>query len=493
MTASGKTRRTSVTRSLKEVNGFDLYYQLVYMSATASAGIKRNQIFALASRLPRPSACYFRKIDLLAQKLGYNYARACSLLGEAVKSQSMRSLLLRLSDALVSGQPEMDFLREEAEVQAVVYEKEYERDLTSLTKWTDAYGAIIVSTALIIIVNLVSTMIYNLGLGIIIGLVVLTIFTALGGTWVLTRSAPREVKDIFSQEGPWSQKWALRLAKITVPVIMLATGLMIVGGLPLGWLLIADAVLLLPLGISSMLGGREIAAKDKEIGPFLRSLGATAVSTGTTLTEAMNRLDLVSFAALQPDLERLRYRLRASIDPDLCWQKFALETGSKLISETVRIFNDAVNLGGDADTVGLLAAKFANRTIMLRAKRNVVTSTFTSLTLVIHGAIAALMVLIMEVMTKFVEMIWSAAVMEGEEALETMILPLPSLDDPQMRFLQYVTTAMVLLLAVANAVALGATDVGHKLRISFYLSLLLFISGLAFIIAPPLINAIMQI
>ena len=254
-----------------------------------------------------------------------------------------------------------------------------------------------------------------------------------------------------------------------------------------------NAILLLPLGITSLLGGREITTKDREIGPFLRSLGATAISTGTTLTEAMNRLDLSSFSALQPDLERLRYRLRASIDPDLCWQKFALETGSKLIHETIRVFIDAANLGGDADIVGLRAAEFANRTIMLRAKREVVTSTFVSMTLVIHAAVAALMTIIMEVMTKFIEMIWSAAVIEGEQALEAMVLPLPSLDDPQMIFLQYVTTAMVLLLAVTNAVALGATDVGHKLRVSFYLSLLLFISGLAFVLAPPLIGAIMQV
>jgi len=493
MTPISKSGKRAVTKSLRDVTGADLYHQLTYMSTTASSGISRDRIFKLAAKLKRPTAPYFQRVHLLAQKLGYDYARACSLIGDAVKSNFMKSLLLRLADALVSGQPEPDFLAEEAEVQGDVYEKEYERDLTSLTKWTDAYGAIIVSTALIIIVNLVSTMIYSLGLNLIIGLVILAVFTALGGTWVLARSAPDETRDLFTPSGPRSQQWALRLAKLTPPFAAGVSLLAFVLKIDLGWILIANGGLLLPLGIASLLGGKEIESKDKEIGPFLRSLGATAVSTGTTLTEAMNRLDLDSFSALQSDLERLRLRLRASIEPQLCWQKFALETGSQLINETIGIFNDAVDLGADADVVGLRASQFANQTVMLRAKRQVITSTFVSLTLVIHGAIAALMVIIMEVMQTFVEMIWSTAAMEGEQVMQSVVLPLPSMDDPQMQFLHYVTTGMILLLAVANSVAMSATDGGHKLRIAYYLSILLFLSGICLLAMPPMIGMIMQV
>ena len=42
--------------SYEEVSGYDLFYQLTYMSATASAGISRNRIFDLASVLKRPTA-----------------------------------------------------------------------------------------------------------------------------------------------------------------------------------------------------------------------------------------------------------------------------------------------------------------------------------------------------------------------------------------------------------------------------------------------------
>jgi archaeal flagellar protein FlaJ len=487
MVAPTQPRRSSFVRSLRDVTDSDLYYQLTYMSATASAGTTRNQIFALASKVDRPTSPYFEKIRLLAEKLGYDYARACGMVGQAVRSSAMKSLLLRLSNSLVSGQSEADFLSEEVEVQGEMYEKEYERELSSLLKWTDAYGAIIVSTALIIIVNLVSTMIYSLGMGLIVGMVGLAVFTAMGGTWVLARSAPDEERELFTSEGPRSQVWALRLAKITPWVLLATCGIMAIARFPLGWILMVVALELLPLGVASLLGGREINAKDREIGPFLRSLGATTVSTGTTLTEAMTRIDLDSFPGLTEDLARLRHRQQASIEPRLCWNKFALETGSALINGTISVFNDAVTLGGDADTVGLFASQFANRTVMLRAKREVVTSTFVSLTLVVHGAMSALMVIIMEVMTQFIEMIWSAAVMEDGAALQGSIMPLPSLDDPQIVFLSHVTTAMVLLLALANALAMSATDGGHKFKLAFYLSVLLAISGACFVFLPPMI------
>jgi flagellar protein FlaJ len=491
MVATAQPRRLKFARSLREVSASELYYQLTYMSATASAGTTRNQIFALASKVDRPTAPYFDKIRLLAEKLGYDYARACSMIGQAVRSNAMKSLLLRLSDSLVSGQSEAEFLEEEVNVQGEMFEKEYERDLSSLLKWTDAYGAIIVSTALIIIVNLVSTMIYSLGMGIIVGMVVLAVFTAMGGTWILSRSAPDEERELFTEEGPQSQVWALRLAKITPPLVAITIGGMAIAKSQLGWILMVVALELLPLGIASLLGGREISEKDKEIGPFLRSLGSTTVSTGTTLTEAMTRIDLDSFPGLTADLERLRYRQQASIDPRLCWNKFAKETGSALINGTINVFNDAVTLGGDADTVGLFASQFANRTVMLRAKREVITSTFVSLTLVVHGAMSALMVIIMEVMTQFIEMIWSAAVMEDGAALQASIMPLPSLDDPQIVFLSHVTTTMVLLLALANALAMSATEGGHRLKMSFYLSMLIAISGACFVFLPSMIEKLL--
>jgi flagellar protein FlaJ len=477
----------------KEVSGFDLFYQLTYMSAVASAGITRSRIFQLGSELSRSPSEYFKRIHLLAQRLSYDYAEACRTVGAPVKSDAMKSLLLRLSSALVSGEPEADFLAQEARITGETYENEYERDLAALTKWTDAYAAIVVSAALIVIINLISTMIYKMGTGMIMGLMVVAVFTSAMGAWILSRAAPREVRGIFSPEGPREQRIARKLSKFLPPAALIVCLLLALLGIELGWILIVAALILFPLGVVSVVGDRKITKKDAEIGPFLRSLGGMATSTGTTIAEALNRLDLKSFPTLEPDIERLRRRLVAAISPELCWRKFALETGSKLISETTGVFNDAVNLGADPDRVGLLCSLFASKTIMLRAKRRVVTSTFTWLTMVMHGAIGGLMIIIMEVIDRFLSLIKTAISAEEMGATQSMAMSIPllSFSAPEIRWLHTMTIGMILLLAINNAFAILAADGGHVLKASFYLCILLFLSGASFIFVPPLVGLIM--
>ena len=486
-------QRPASKASFSQVTGFDLFYQLIYMSAVASAGISRSLIFQLGASLPRRTSAYFRKIHLLCQRLGYEYSKACTVVGEASNSDAMKSLLLRFADALASGQPEVDFLTEEAGVQGQAYEKEYERDLASLTKWTDAYAAVVVSSALIVIVNMVSALIYDMGTGMTAGLMITAVLTAGGGAWVLSRAAPPEVRAPFLAEGPRPQRLTRQFVKAGAAGIAILCPLLYVLGAGLGICLVIAGALLLPAGMMSTWAGREIAKKDKEISPFLRSVGGMATSTGNTVAESLQRMDLSSFPTLKPHLEQLRWRLDAAIEPQLCWQRFTVETGSKLIEETIAIFNGAIKLGGDSSTVSTLASQFAITTIMLRAKREVVASTFSWLTLVMHGVVAALMVIIMEVIKTFSALIAdTAASMQNDEAMRHMALPLPAFSSPQNQFLHTATVAMVLLLIAINALAIAATDGGHKIKVSFYLSILLFVSGGTFIAVPPFIAMIMS-
>jgi flagellar protein FlaJ len=480
--------------SFKEVSGFDLFYQLTYMSAVAAAGISRSRIFQLGSELSRAPSEYFERIHLLAQKLSYDYSRACRTIGATLQSDKMKSLLLRLSSALISGEPEAEFLSQEAHITGITYENEYERDLANLTKWTDAYAAVVVSAALILIINLVSTMIYKMGIGMIMGLMIVSVLTSSMGAWILSRAAPREVRGIFSLEGPREQRLARKLSKILPLAALIICVPLALSGIELGWILIVASLIVLPLGVVSVAGDKQISKKDSEIGSFFRSLGGMATSTGTTITESLTRLDLKSFPALEPDVERLRRRLIAAISPELCWKKFALETGSKLISETTDVFKDAVNLGGDPDKVGLLCSLFAAKTIMLRAKRRVITSTFSWLTITMHGTIGALIIIIVKIIDRFLSLIETAMAAQQEaEATQSMAMSMPllSFSAPEIQLLHVMAIGMVILLAITNAFAILAADGGHILKGSFYLSILLFLSGASFILVPPIVGLIM--
>jgi flagellar protein FlaJ len=479
-----------------EISGYDLFYQLTYMSAIAGGGITRDKLFELSAKLPPAPAQYFDTIYGLHKDLRYNYADACRTIGEPLHAERLRSLLLRLSDALTSGEPEEAFLAQEAKVQAGVYENEYERDLSSLTKWTDAYASIIISASLIVIINLISTMIYKMGTGLMAGLLLIAVATSTLGAWILSRSAPREIRSLFStEEGPRYQRLARRLVKILPPIALVACALLVLLKVDLGWILIVASLIVLPLGIVSNMGDSRIDKKDKEIGSFLRSLGSMASTTSTTTTDALNRIDLSPFPSLRPEAEKLRRRLNAGVLTRLCWRKFRLELGSKLAYETVGIFRDAVDLGADPGTAGVLCSQFAERTITLRAKRKVTTAVFTWLTIIMHGTVGGLMIIILDVIDRFLTLL-ASAMPSGEEAVEAMStmalsIPLLSFSTPEIRLLRIMTIGMVLLLTVTNAFAILAADGGHVLKISFYLSILLFVTGLGFIFLPPVIGNLM--
>jgi flagellar protein FlaJ len=477
----------------KEVTGSDLFYHLTYMSAIASSGIARNRIFQMATSLPMSPSAYFERIQLLVQKMGYDYTKACNSVGLAAKSEVMASLLLRMGNAFTAGQQERDFLAEEAGITGQIFEKEYERDIASLTKWTDAYAAITVSSTLIVIINMTSSMIQTMGDGLLIGLVITAAVTTAISGWVLSRAAPQEEIDLFTEEGPRAQRMALKLRYYSIAAAMIICPLLWLWGLEPGWVLMICAIILLPLGIFSILAGQEIDRKDREFGPFLRSLGAMAVSTGTTIGESSNRIDISSFPALEEDLTRLRRRLAASLDPELCWHKFAVETGSKLLGDTVKVFNDATKLGADPDVVALLAADYSSRTIMLRAKRKVTASTFTWLTIIMHGVVSGLMVLVFEIVKNFSLMLEAAVVGLDASTITPSGVSMPMFNTPNVELFRVTILAMIILFSVINAFSISATDGGHKTKISFYLSLMLILSGLCMLFLPSVVEGFLKL
>ena len=127
--ASSPKRVGKSSYEFKEVKPFDLYYQLTYMSAMASAGITRRKTFEIAALASSPVASYFKAVNTLVDEMRYDYPEACRAVGGKAKSEDVRTLLLRLSDALRSGEPLAEFMAREAEVQGQNYKNLYERDL----------------------------------------------------------------------------------------------------------------------------------------------------------------------------------------------------------------------------------------------------------------------------------------------------------------------------------------------------------------------------
>ncbi len=471
---------------------FDLFYQLTYMAATAAAGISRNKLFQLARELPNPAAQYFRQINELAENLRLNYPDACRQVGESVDSENVKNFLLRFSDALRSGEPLAPYLAREAEIQGEEYSNEYERSLESIKRWDDGYTAVTVSVALIVIINIVSTMIYDLGTTTMMAMVMTAAVSGFGVAWVISRSAPPGVKNVSLAEGSREQRLARRLFQILAPLTVVASLALMMLGIDEGWIMILASLLLAPIGVVSSVAESKTGKKSGEISAFLRSVGGTATSRGTTLKEALSHIKIDSYPTLEPDINKLRLRLNAFGKPELCWQMFGVETGGKLIDQTIDIFLEAVNLGGDPEQLGVLSSEFTMKTVRLRAKLAGVSAAFVWLTIVMHGMLAALMIFLLEIMEEFAGMLDEAmaGIPQSEMGMAGMTTNMFTFGTPRIAFLEKMTLGMVILLVLINAFAMVSSEGAHMIKIFLYISILLLLSGVSVLIVPSLVHLI---
>ena len=449
------------------------------MSAVATAGVSRTQLFEYASQLPYSSSVYFRSVHTLARRLNTDYAQACRVMAEQTKEAEVKGLLLRMAGAMSSGEEEGEFLRREAEIIGETYGNKYQRDVESLKKWTDAYVTLLVASGLIVIVAVISMMIYQVGVTIIMGLAFTIGRGHMSGRLdYLRRSSPGDKTRV---PGPSSrlQLMGSRVFRITAPLAVVVCSLMLLLHLDLGLILIAGAAIILPAGLIIMRDDKNITRKDADIGTVVRVLGGMTSSLGTTPSEAIAKVDRRSMGSLMPEVTRLGYRLGAGIDPHMCWAAMSNEAGSELIDRTVKMFWTPLNLGGEPAKVGNACSFFATRVAYLRETRLMVASTFQWLTIPLHTAMVALLQFIVEIVALLSQGISKSSVelSETTQGPGGGSLDVLSFGEVDMQLVGGLVTAVVLVLTVANAFAPKAAEGDHSMKLAYNLAVTMTISG----------------
>ena len=263
-----------------------------------------------------------------------------------------------------------------------------------------------------------------------------------------------------------------------------------VAGLPMGMVLVAVAVVLLPIGIVASRYDSLVDKQDKDIGTLLRVLGSTASATGTTLHEALGRIDMRSVDSLTLSAGLLLTRLKSRASPALCWRRFVVETGSEVIKRSVKVFVDGVSLGGEPMEVGSRASLLAVNIGFLRAKRKVISTTFAWLSLVMHVVTIFLLVFAIEIVGGFGRLVESAGVAGQAAGQGPPLTILINYSFQQVQFLERLITPVVIGLSLTNAMAPKVAEGSYSLKLFLYLSLTLFGSGLSMLIAPQLADMI---
>lgn len=474
----------------REPTDFDLITQLTHMSAVATSGIARDALFEGTASLDYSTSKYFRRVHRVAQRLNYDYSKACEAVAEQVQVESVQNLLLHFATALSAGEAESEFLERETDVQLELYGKQYERDMESLRKWTDAYVALMVSTTLIIIISLVSTMIYPVGLTAIVGLAFIVMMVTIAGSWIIFAVSPHEVK---THRLPRRSAEQTRMDGIGVILISLTGPAMAVVGLfvNLGLAMIVGALMVTPLAYLAWRDDRKIDLRDRDLSAFLRALGSVMGAVGTTVTEGLSRLNRRSLGGMEPHVRRLYVRLQNDMSPELTWARLAGETGSELVTRCVRIFAEGIRLGGDPAAVGALAASFALRVSLLRSSRSLVANTFGFVVIPTHAALLMILLFVTEVVRVFgakIGEVQGATNFDSEVVREAGVGNAILFEAPDMRFISALVAIMIVLLTAANSFAPYAASGGHRYKVFMFACVMMVISGVAMLTVPPVVN-----
>ncbi len=464
---------------------FDLLYQLSYMSVIAAAGVPRKQIFERSAELPCASAEYFKRVELMCRRLKYDYAKACRVVGESTREEEVKGLLLRFSSSLSSGEPEADFLSREAEAQAKAYDSDYGSKIESMKMWTDAYVSLILSAVLIIIIGIVSTLVWEIDTAFILGLVVVSLMTTALGVWLIYLMSPREVV-VVRQAGSREQRLTRKMFRMIMPIGVAVCAVLVMRGTNLGWGMIAAAAALFPVGWVSVLDDKKVAQRDSEVGSFLGSLGGVCAAIGTTVKEALGRIDLDAIAVLRREVKRLHARLYFGLGTRLCWREFIKETGSELTNRSVGMFYDAIDLGGDPQQAGYRASLFASKISVLRSKRKTVSSPFRWLCITMHASVVALLVFITEVMAIFGNMLYEATREMPNISGSVAATGLTSFNFQGLELLRTMLMPLVIVFTVSDAIAPSIADGGSRYKVLYNLGITAGITGVSLLGLPSL-------
>ena len=172
-------------------------------------------------------------------------------------------------------------------------------------------------------------MIYQVGVFFVVGLALAMVVVSCLGAWTIYVSAPREIKTRIKGSSSKLQMVGDRLFKVFVPLAVVSAALMLYLGADLGWVMLVGGALILPTGLVFRTDDGNLTRKDNDIPTVVRVLGGVTSATGTTVTDALGRIDRRSMGNLMPEVTRLRSRLKAGIDPSLCWSALVDETGKR--------------------------------------------------------------------------------------------------------------------------------------------------------------------
>ena len=484
--------------------GADLLFLNTYMASLAIANASRPEIFAYASnRKEYISAKYITKVDMYVKKWNYSYSEALGIVADRTKNTILRSMLNRYANAIDSGVPDDDFLKNELSTVRSVYRSQVEQGLEMLKKWGDAYIAMLLSGTVICVTIMISIAIYSpQGLDTTLNMayaIVLTI--CVFGNLLMYTSVPDDPKSHGLTERTSKEQQTIHaMERIIVPLTVGAFIIMTLLGINAGLIFMMVGILMAPLGIIGFIDDSNITLRDNDFSTFIRSLGAIMGGQGTTAVHALATIDKKSLTALEPLVNSVYSQMNLGLDNKQIWDKFIGESGSNLIYKYLNIYLDTVIMGGPPEPIGTVVGSSVLEQTLLREKKDMHARSFIVLLAPMHMAMVGIFVVLFRIMLTLTGSVSammgkfaaanaasggaSAGGVSAGSALGGMSM---FTNFPEREMGNFVVISLTII-TISNIVAARIVGGGDRYMFYFYAALFCTLTGLILLIAPIGVN-----
>jgi flagellar protein FlaJ len=370
-----------------------------------------------------------------------------------------------------------------------------------MTKWGDAYVAMLLSGTVIAVTLMISIAIYSPnGMDTTLDMSYAIIFLiCFGGNVLMYTSVPDDAKSHgLTARTSKEQQTIHAMERIIIPLTIIAVVAMVLLGVNAGLTYLLVGILMAPMGIIGFIDDSNITARDTDFSTFIRSLGSIMGGQGTTAVYALATIDTKSLVALEPLVKSVYSKMNIGLDDKQIWDKFIGESGSDLIYKYLNIYLDTVTLGGPADAIGTVVGSSMLEQTLLREKKDMHARSFIILLVPMHVAMAGIFIVLYRIMvvltgsvstmmTKFQNA--SAAASGGASSVggvsASSALGGMSMftNFPEKEMGVYVIISLTII-TISNIFAARIVGGGDRYMFYFYAALFCSLTGLVFLVAP---------
>ena len=373
-----------------------------------------------------------------------------------------------------------------------------------LTKWGDAYIAMLLSGTVIAVTLMISVAIYSptgleSTLSMAYGIVLLI---CVGGNLLMYTSVPDDPKSHgLTQRASKEQLTIHAMERIIIPLTLGAIIIMALLGINAGVVFLLVGILMAPLGITGFIDDSNITLRDNDFSTFIRSLGSIMGGQGTTAVYALGTIDKKSLTALEPLVNTVYSQMNLGLDNRQIWDKFIGDSGSNLIYKYLNIYLDTVIMGGPPEPIGTVVGSSVLEQTLLREKKDMHARSFIVLLVPMHAAMVGILVVLFRIMLTLTGSVSSmmnkfaattaasggGASSGGVSASSALGGMSMFTNFPEKEMGNFVVIILIII-TVGNIFAARIVGGGDRYMFYFYAALFCTITGLILLIAPIGVN-----